>query len=36
VSGLDLMALGGHRGMKITADQQYALLTALGLDVYPD
>jgi len=33
VSGLNLLALASREGLKITADQQYALMTALGVDV---
>jgi fluoroquinolone resistance protein len=36
VSGLDLAVLASREGMKITADQQFRLLTALGVDVSPD
>ena len=36
VSGLDLLALASRAGLKITIDQQYALLTALGIDVSLD
>jgi fluoroquinolone resistance protein len=36
VSGLDLRALGSLAGMKVTLAQQYALLTAMGLDVYAE
>ncbi len=36
VSGLNLAELGSLAGMKVAADQQYRLLTALGLDVYAD
>jgi len=35
ISGLDLRRLAGYRDMKITVDQQFALLDALGLDVRP-
>lgn len=35
ISGLDLAALATREGLKVTADQQYALLTALGIDVHP-
>lgn len=34
VSGLDLLALATRAGLKITLDQQYPLLTALGIDVH--
>ena len=34
VSGLNLVELGSVAAMKVAADQQYRLLTALGLDVY--
>ena len=34
VSGLNLAGLAGYADLKITLDQQQALLTALGLDVY--
>jgi fluoroquinolone resistance protein len=34
VSGLDLLALATHAGLKITLGQQYPLLTALGVDVH--
>ena len=33
ISGLDLTALASRDGLKITADQQYALLSALGIAV---
>jgi fluoroquinolone resistance protein len=36
VSGLDLGALASRVGLKINADQQYRLLTALGIDVNVD
>lgn len=36
VSGLNLSELASLDGMKVTADQQYRLLTAMGLDVYAD
>jgi fluoroquinolone resistance protein len=36
VSGLDLGALASRAGLKITLDQQYALLSALGIDVHLD
>lgn len=36
VSGLDLAALGSHAGLKINGDQQYRLLTAMGVDVHAD
>jgi fluoroquinolone resistance protein len=36
VSGLDLSRLASVDSMKVTADQQYRLLTALGVDVCPD
>lgn len=35
VSGLNLLALASREGLKVTADQQYRLLTALGVDVHP-
>ena len=34
VSGLDLAKLGSLDGLKVTADQQYALLSAMGVDVH--
>jgi fluoroquinolone resistance protein len=34
VSGLNLASLASCAGLKITADQQYRLLTALGVDVH--
>jgi uncharacterized protein YjbI with pentapeptide repeats len=34
VSGLNLAGLAAYDGLKINLDQQQALLTALGLDVY--
>jgi fluoroquinolone resistance protein len=34
VSGLDLLALATRAGLKITLDQQYPLLTAMGIDVH--
>jgi fluoroquinolone resistance protein len=34
VSGLNLLDLASRIGLKITADQQYRLLTALGVDVH--
>lgn len=36
VSGLKLTELASVDGMKVTADQQYRLLTALGVDVFAD
>ena len=36
LSGLDLSALGSVSGLKITAAQQYVLLSAMGVDVHPD
>ena len=33
ISGLNLLTLATREGMKITADQQYALLSAMGVDV---
>ena len=36
ISGLDLLALSSRTGLKVTLDQQYALLTALGVDVHVD
>jgi fluoroquinolone resistance protein len=36
ISGLDLTALASRDGLKITADQQYALLSALGIAVSVD
>jgi hypothetical protein len=30
------MALGSHAGLKIAADQQYLLLTAIGVDVHAE
>lgn len=36
VSGLNLAELASLQGMKVAADQQYRLLTAMGLDVYAD
>ncbi len=36
VSGLDLLALASRSGMKVTLDQQYALLTAMEIDVTVD
>ncbi len=36
LSGLDLTALGSVWGMKVTAAQQYQLLSAMGVDVHPD
>lgn len=36
VSGLDLAVLASREGLKITAAQQFRLLTALGVDVSPD
>ena len=34
VSGLDLRRLASYEGLKITADQQFRLLDALGLDIH--
>ena len=34
VSGLDLLSLATRAGLKITLDQQYPLLTAMGIDVH--
>lgn len=36
VSGLNLAELASLDGMKVAADQQHRLLTAMGLDVYAD
>jgi fluoroquinolone resistance protein len=36
VSGLNILELASYDGLKIDADQQYRLLTALGLDVYAE
>lgn len=36
VSGLNLLELTSYDGLKVDADQQYRLLTALGLDVYAE
>jgi len=36
VSGLDLSKLGSVEGLKVTFEQQYRLLTALGVDVRAD
>ena len=36
VSGVDLLALATRAGLKITLDQQYPLLTGLGIDVCLD
>ena len=36
VSGLDLATLATSSGLKITMEQQYALLSALGIDVHLD
>jgi fluoroquinolone resistance protein len=36
ISGLDLAQLATREGLKIDPGQQYALLTALGVDVCPD
>ncbi len=36
VSGLDILALASRSGMKVTLDQQYALLTAMEIDVTVD
>ncbi len=36
ISGLDLTALASREGLKITANQQYPLLAALGIDVHAD
>jgi fluoroquinolone resistance protein len=35
ISGLNLLRLASFSRMKITADQQYALLSALGIEVEP-
>ena len=34
VSGLDLRRLASYEGLKITTEQQYRLLNAMGLDVH--
>ena len=34
ISGLNLLALASREGLKVNADQQYRLLTALGVDVH--
>ena len=36
VSGRDLRRLASYQDLKITADQQYRLLEAMGVDVQPD
>jgi fluoroquinolone resistance protein len=36
VSGLDLRRLATYQDLKITADQQFRLLEAMGIDVHPD
>ena len=36
LSGLDISALASRAGLQITLDQQYALLTTLGVDVHVD
>ncbi len=36
ISGLNLAALGSYADMKVNADQQHRLLTAMGIDVLPD
>ncbi len=36
LSGLDLTKLGSLDAMKVSADQQYVLLSAMGVDVLPD
>jgi fluoroquinolone resistance protein len=36
VSGLDVTALATREGVKITAEQQYRLLSALGIDVHAE
>ncbi|MDH4745181.1 pentapeptide repeat-containing protein [Sphingomonas sp. CBMAI 2297] len=36
LAGMVLRELGSVEGMMVSADQQFALLTALGLDVHPD
>lgn len=36
VSGVDLTAAGSIAGLKVTVDQQYALLSAMGVDVHVD
>ena len=33
---MDLTVLGSVSGLKIMAAQQYALLSAMGVDVHPD
>ena len=36
IVGLDIRSLRGVKGLKISADQQWLLLAALGIDVHPD
>jgi hypothetical protein len=36
VSGLNVLTLATREGLKITADQQYRLLTAIGIDVHAE
>ena len=36
LSGVDLKVLGSLLGMKVTASQQYGLLSDIGIDVRPD
>lgn len=36
VSGLDLRRLASYQDLKITADQQFRLLDAMGIDVQPE
>ena len=36
LAGLDLTKLGSREGMMVSADQQFQLLQAMGLDVCPD
>jgi len=36
VSGLDLRRLATYQDLKITPDQQFRLLDAMGIDVRPE
>ena len=36
IAGLNLLSLRSVQGLKVSADQQWMLLAALGIDVHPD
>jgi fluoroquinolone resistance protein len=36
ISGLNLLSLGTMQGLKVSQEQQWLLLAALGIEVHPD